>query len=252
MSGVTGKIDETRLFKVFLLIVNPQDVNFRSLFKFGLETDQFFEQVRPKLPDYEDERHGRMFEWVRSSGLAWIIVSELNIALVKVRKNKQLSFTYLYGRDSLAQLILNMRSKTGNKLIRGALEKVVERENEGSGSTESSQSSQRPCSCSNEGKDSTEESKKSDARDIEELPIPVESMCPIHRQLIYSFPFTKFKPSRSQQGNSNSSNNNASKSNSNENSEGDKRSNDSKKDGINEERRDQKVGSQSHGPPLLH
>lgn len=54
VSSVTGRIDEARLFKVFLLIVNPRDVNFRSLFKFGLETDQFFDQTRPGASDYEE------------------------------------------------------------------------------------------------------------------------------------------------------------------------------------------------------
>lgn len=73
--------------------------------------------------------------------MAWIIVSELNIALAKVHRHTKMSFTYLFGRDSLAQLILQMRSKTNGKLMRAPLEKVMERENEGSGSNESSQSS---------------------------------------------------------------------------------------------------------------
>ena len=99
---MTSQIEEARLFKVFLLIVNPRDTNFRSLFKFGLETDQFFDKTRPRVSDYEELYQGRILDWVKTSGIAWIIVSELNVALAKMRRHTSISFTYLFGRDSLA------------------------------------------------------------------------------------------------------------------------------------------------------
>jgi hypothetical protein len=93
---------------VFIFVIRPEETSFRVLFKFGLETDQFFEV---KLLKSMSDRDGdSVTQWIIDSGLAWMLVSELNMKAVRDHSCRTGNlFLYKFGRDALASLILAMR-----------------------------------------------------------------------------------------------------------------------------------------------
>lgn len=139
---VTGEANHQ--FTAFVLIIRPAKVSYRVLFKFGLETDQFFDQPPAALSHSSDETaSSQLVEWLLQTGLAWILIAELNLRAASEIHNsepglhrqnssngpsvKWQTFQYRFGRDALASLILAMRqAKNPGELLKNKLSIVPE------------------------------------------------------------------------------------------------------------------------------
>lgn len=98
---------------IFILVVNETQVHFSQILRFGTEVQQLMQS--PRLPITPPVGHAELLEWLLESGLAWLLVQELNIMYPMKRPQQKNTYRYQFGENSFMKYFLYLRDKHGLK-----------------------------------------------------------------------------------------------------------------------------------------